>query len=65
MTQRCRKPRHFIAKCTEPDPDERYQSIEDVTSAFQQVLRGVEKPEAPREKFDDSSLGGKASAGRS
>jgi hypothetical protein len=46
-----RKYRHFIAKCTEPDPDKRYLSIEDLQSAFEQVVHGVEKPEAPREEF--------------
>lgn len=47
-----RKYRYFIAKCTEQRVEDRYQTIDDVVSAFEQVTRGVEKPEAPREEFD-------------
>lgn len=46
-----RRHRHFIAKCTEHEREHRYQTIEDVVSAFIQVRRGVETPEAPREEF--------------
>jgi serine/threonine protein kinase len=43
--------RHFIAKCTDPSSDARYQTVADVVSAFAQVRAGVETPEAPREEF--------------
>jgi serine/threonine protein kinase len=44
-----RKYRYFIAKCTAQDPDDRYQSIDEVADAFEQVVKGVEKPQPPRE----------------
>src|SRR5207244_234810 len=41
------KYRYFIAKCTEHGREDRYQSMADVVSAFEQVTRGVAQPEAP------------------
>lgn len=46
-----RRHRHFIVRCTEMDPARRYQTIEDVILAFDQVRSGVETPEVPREEF--------------
>lgn len=43
------KYRYFIAKCCEPLPDERYQTISEVSDAFEQVVRGVERPRPVRE----------------
>lgn len=43
---------YFIDKCTATRPEERYQSIADVRSAFEQVRAGVQRPEAPREVLD-------------
>lgn len=43
------KYRYLVAKCTEHEREDRYQSMADLVSAFQQVIRGVEHPEAPIE----------------
>ena len=47
-----RKYQYFISKCTASDRDHRYQSMQQVVSAFEQVTRGVEEPEAPSETAD-------------
>ncbi len=44
--------RYFIAKCTAERVADRFQTMTDVIAAFEQVKRGVETPEAPREAFD-------------
>lgn len=46
------KYRFFINKCTEQRPQDRFQSVADAASAFDQVRRGIERPEAPREELD-------------
>lgn len=44
-----RKYQYFISKCTAQDPEHRYQSMQQVVNAFEQVVRGNEQPEAPQE----------------
>lgn len=41
--------RWFINKCTAEDPALRYQSMDDVVRAFDQVVLGVSKPQPPLE----------------
>jgi serine/threonine protein kinase len=43
------KYRYFIAKCTVQDAADRYQNIDEVIRAFEQVVKGVQKPRPPRE----------------
>lgn len=45
-----RKYRYLIERCCEQQPSERYQSVEALLEAFDQVVRGVERPEIPDEE---------------
>jgi serine/threonine protein kinase len=47
-----RKYRYLIERCTEQEPSDRYQAVDAVREAFEQVVRGIERPEVPDEEVE-------------
>lgn len=55
---------YFIDRSTRTSPDDRYQNVHEMIAAWEQVLAGIERPEAPRDaltrlvrEYDEIPLG--------